>query len=496
MSDKKNIDRLFQEKLKNFEASPSDAVWENIHAELHKDKRKRRLIIPIWWRVAGVAALLALLFAIGNSVFDSSSETNTNTPIVNTEEAAQEPSNTNPEDITQPNAINPVTVASEDSNNTLNQSSDDILNEDDPLLNQNKEHHTSVVKNSSDNNPKTNKEVIVTNQNKPPLQKNNSTINPQTENAVVKNATNLPKPNLKTPSEKIQEDIDALTMAQKESTQNTIANNTSEKEDDNLTKSTEAPSIEDAIAMADDTDEKEEEKEKLNRWNISPNVAPVYFNTLGKGSSIDGQFVNNTKEGDVNMSYGLGGSYAINKKLKIRAGVNKVELGYNTNNVIAFNGVNSRNSGPENIKFNDSTTIFMSAESFDFTSSPEILNTNVKGSLEQRLGFIEVPLEVEYNLIDKKIGLNVIGGFSTLFLTKNEIYSNLEGNRTKIGEATNINSTSYSANLGLGVNYNVSEKIKVNLEPMFKYQMNTFNNSSGDFKPYFIGVYTGLSYKF
>ena len=25
---------------------------------------------------------------------------------------------------------------------------------------------------------------------------------------------------------------------------------------------------------------------------------------------------------------------------------------------------------------------------------------------------------------------------------------------------------------------------------------NTFNNSSGDFKPYFIGVYTGLSYKF
>ena len=55
---------------------------------------------------------------------------------------------------------------------------------------------------------------------------------------------------------------------------------------------------------------------------------------------------------------------------------------------------------------------------------------------------------------------------------------------------------SYSANLGLGLNYNVSKKVKVNLEPMFKYQINTFNNSAGDFKPYFIGVYTGLSYKF
>jgi hypothetical protein len=26
--------------------------------------------------------------------------------------------------------------------------------------------------------------------------------------------------------------------------------------------------------------------------------------------------------------------------------------------------------------------------------------------------------------------------------------------------------------------------------------MNTFNNTSGDFKPYFIGVYTGFAIKF
>ena len=36
------------------------------------------------------------------------------------------------------------------------------------------------------------------------------------------------------------------------------------------------------------------------------------------------------------MSYGIGGSYAINDRLKVRAGINKVDMGYNTNNVIAL----------------------------------------------------------------------------------------------------------------------------------------------------------------
>ena len=36
MSDKKHIDRIFQEGFKDFEAVPSDAVWKNIEAKLAK----------------------------------------------------------------------------------------------------------------------------------------------------------------------------------------------------------------------------------------------------------------------------------------------------------------------------------------------------------------------------------------------------------------------------------------------------------------------------
>src|SRR5690606_21504735 len=104
----------------------------------------------------------------------------------------------------------------------------------------------------------------------------------------------------------------------------------------------EQESIEEAIAKANSTNEKEKE-EQPNRWNITPNVAPVYFNSLGKGSTISSQFVNNSKNGEVNMSYGINGSYAINDKIKIRAGVNKVALGYSTDGVMAFKDINSSN---------------------------------------------------------------------------------------------------------------------------------------------------------
>ncbi|OUR93853.1 hypothetical protein A9Q87_03850 [Flavobacteriales bacterium 34_180_T64] len=505
MSDKKNIDRLFQENLKDFEVTPNDAVWENIHNTLHKDKRKRRILIPLWWRVAGVAALMVLMFTIANALLKET-DNKTNLPVVN--------SSTN--DILDKNSTNELeseALKKEPVSNTDFDVSDQSKSNDDLVQNPNRDKNTNLTTPGNNNpnivasNTTKNGENLKSNtsdSNASATQKPNNSTGKNTKYTVAKKSSNLPEPN---PNVILKNELEPLDLNSKESPENAIAKQTEQiplnenesiSEQDILAETDESPSIEDAMALAENTNEKEKEEEKLNRWNISPSVAPVYFNTLGEGSSIHEQFIGNTKNGDLNMSYGLGGSYALNEKLKIRAGIHKVNLGYSTNNVIVYSGIGARNGAGSNIKYNNNSkaTIFISAESINLTSAPEILNTNIKGSLEQQLGFIEIPLEVEYSLINKKIGLNVIGGFSTLFLSKNEIYSNLEGERTLIGEATNINSTSYSANLGVGVNYNVSEKIKINLEPMFKYQINTFNNSSGDFQPYFIGVYTGLSYKF
>ena len=63
MNEKKNIDRLFQEKFKDFEVAPNDAVWNRISDSLPKKKKKRR-VIALWWQIGGVAAVIVLLLTV------------------------------------------------------------------------------------------------------------------------------------------------------------------------------------------------------------------------------------------------------------------------------------------------------------------------------------------------------------------------------------------------------------------------------------------------
>jgi hypothetical protein len=292
-------------------------------------------------------------------------------------------------------------------------------------------------------------------------------------------------------------------------TQPSPTNTTKSKLGDEIIKKDEAllkeelkkQSIEEAIAAQED---KTNEKEKVDqsRWSISPNVAPVYFSSLGQGSPINEQFIENSKGSNVSMSYGISGSYAVTDRVKVRVGVNRINLNQVTSDVFAFSGVEASETNSmarmENVDYMSSSESYaiMSSAMMNRVSSPELFNPKISGQLEQRFGFLEVPLELEYRIMDKKFGVNVIGGFSTFFLNDNELYAEVNGTSTLIGEANNINSTSFSANFGLGMDYSLSKQWKINLEPMFKYQINTFSNTSGDFRPFFIGVYSGLSFKF
>lgn len=83
-----------------------------------------------------------------------------------------------------------------------------------------------------------------------------------------------------------------------------------------------------------------------------------------------------------------------------------------------------------------------------------------------------------------------------MFLGNNDVSVAAGDFSSSLGEANNLSSVSFTTNIGLGVDYKISEKFKFNVEPMFKYQLNPYSDSSVDFQPYYIGVYTGLSYKF
>ena len=60
MIEKKNIDRVFQENLKDLEIQPRKRVWNGIAQDLANSSDSRSM--PLWRRF-GVAASLSLLFA-------------------------------------------------------------------------------------------------------------------------------------------------------------------------------------------------------------------------------------------------------------------------------------------------------------------------------------------------------------------------------------------------------------------------------------------------
>lgn len=504
MKDKKNIDRLFMEKLKDFEATPGDSVWENISIELQSLEKVKKGI-PIWWRVAGIAASLLLFTIIGQLVLNN----NTTIPlqeIIVDEDIIKDSENTDLLD-----AINKENTLSDSEQKNA---SEDLKSESSnfqPIsssansgsISAKKENRNVTVSNNTQN---VNRNTYITNKNE--LVKSSSE---KSKNAIAENTnSNLNKDKVENNTidkAKIDELLNPVnnTSEDKEAVETALTNtnideNIPEPEEPNTITEDDKLSLTEEIAANEDESIEETTEEEFERWSIASNIAPVYFNTFGKGSSIHPQFNNNSKSGDINMSYGISGSYAINKKLSVRTGVNKVILGYSTNNVIVFTNIDVTNDGAllRNVKLNEvgENLSFISVEEFNFAQVPDILSNVIQSSIDQKLGFIEIPLELQYRISNKKMGVNVIGGFSVLFLNENEIYSTFDGKSTLLGKATNINNTSFSANFGIGFDFKISDKFKFNLEPMLKYQLNTFNETSGDFKPYFIGVYSGFSFKF
>lgn len=492
MSDKKHIDRLFQERFKDFEAAPSDAVWERIEANLNKKKKRR--VIPIWWRYGGAAALLLLLLTIGG-VFNKDNNEDPPQEVVETDTKSDiETIDKKPD-----NHNNNAVIVSSSEESVEEEISDETSKTTNRLDNFNSKGNSPIVNNKKTATFITNESSSNTTENKG-LIKNNNVVasNPNTETNNLKETKRIA---LATNTKKADEDV--LNKNSSSEKNNTLSN----KKDQNIAenKKEEAQlSIEEAIEKNKDIVEK---NKKQKRWSLAANAAPVYFNTLGQGSSLGPGFVNNSKSGEVNMSYGLAATYALNNRLKIRSGVNRVNLGYNTNNVIELRtaGVSARGSAFSNL---DGVTTESSNENIASDSNvsivsgvnlsdvPESLNAT-SSTLNQDMAYIEIPVEIQYALIDRKFGVNVIGGFSSFFLNDNSIYSESEtGTRSFLGEDTNLNKVSYSANFGLGFNYKFTEKIDLNLEPMFKYQINTFNNTSGNFTPFIIGVYTGFAIKF
>jgi hypothetical protein len=493
----KDIDRLFQEKFKDFEKQPNASVWNDIEKKLSNKTRNKRTFI--WFRLASIAAVLLLLFVVGSQFFNQHTtptiekvDTEISNPIV-----IESSRSTNKNDI----------VVSDELRNQLDQKQtknkyDLVANSSKKEAKNTKNKEIKKITNSKQGyiSNQTNKynTIVTASKNNFDSEKITSNKTNNTKNLSEKTVSSLAINDIELDKTKSNTNLDKVEKTDHKETSIALSTNKSslKKEKDNK-KVENKIDINDAFAKNDIDDNL---KMKSKKWIVGSSFTPIFYGSLSSGSSIDASIASNNKSSNTSYSYGANVSYKINNKWSVRTGIHNLDLSYSTDDVFYGEQVVAETSfqaQDANVRSSNNNVKVVIVPSND-RDLPDVseFNRSAIGELEQNSSYIEIPLEVKYNLIDNKFGVQLIGGISTLFLNNNEVFLNDNDEKFVVGEATNLNKVNYSSNLGIDLNYHISKKWLVNVSPTFKYQFNAFSNNDGGFKPYVLGVYTGLNFKY
>ena len=402
MNNFKNIDRLFQENLKDFEVSPPSEAWDSIENRLIPRSKKRTL--PFWLKISSIAALFVLFFSVGTIYFLPKN----NVSKIFSPKQQSNPVISSPKVTTAPISGEEKLKAMQKAVNALSQELTEI---------ENKNNLTSKAAENIEEKPALSQKSL--------------------NNFLLTDNKKLPHTNF------IDKEI-------------------SKKE---ITES---------------------------KFSVATIFAPIYFNSFGDGSGVDAQFRDNSSSGNSSYSYGVKVAYQLTNKFSLQSGVNLINLGLTTNNIyvtpgVAIVGFSNLSANPFIARSTDISTIKENGINSNDASG---------GSLNQVFGYVEIPVEVKYSVTDGKFGINLVGGFSTLLLNRDEVFVETNSFSQSLGSSNNLRSINFSGNIGVDIDYSLYKNLFINVSPMFKVQTNTFSKNSGSIQPYYLGVYTGLNYKF
>ncbi|MFV8341621.1 hypothetical protein [Flavobacterium sp. XS2P39] len=249
-----------------------------------------------------------------------------------------------------------------------------------------------------------------------------------------------------------------------------------------LAKANIKPKEKDSLAKIASNDSTNFLINKKNDLNLLVYVSPTYGGIMSKNSPLDSRLNTNPKTSEIKWSYGIFLNYAATEKWSMRFGISKTNLSFITKNAT----VNV--SDYKNINYSKNISNTFIYNNFGFSKTMTIT---------QDISYTEIPLEINYNINNKKFGISSILGLSYLFLDKNSIFIETEnGNRLNIGNTKNLSENTFSVNAGISIDYKFSRKIKVYIEPMLKYHLIDYKNNSNYINPYSIGVQTGLHFSF
>jgi hypothetical protein len=473
------LDQHIKNKLSQPQVPPLDA-WKNIQEKLDEKEKKRR-IIPLFYWIGSTAACLVI--GIGVFYFNQEETSSSNKP-------AQE-------------------VVKNNSNSSLEkqQSSKSNKNNSD-TTNQNSIHNKIKEENTLNENSLqlTHKET-----------KQNNNIHLE-NNSPTYTTTSIEEKRMLV-AEKPHKSLffdgkgDAFVIfPEKLSAENTIIsqpkfeqNNIAKSKKDSITKKEILDQILNEkpleLVLEEEQKEVEKKKEKINisspKFVVSSYVNPTKM--LDSKSILSDEFNQNNINNSLTIAYGAKVAVRLNDKINIRSGISKIELEQHTNSVGTMSNNAMAYLANSNINLNAQNNI-----KYDQNYTRVLANNNVgtmlsssMGEMEQQIHYVEIPLELEYKLANfKKFNLLATAGGSYYLVTKNQISLKDTNSRSvRIGEASNLNDMNYSANAGLKLEYLLSEKTSINLEPNYRYMINTVHNVETR-NPSLLGLNLGFSIKF
>ena len=473
----KDIDRLFQEKLKDIEVTPNPEVWEAIAQNLQKKKRR---VLPIWWFSGASAAIVV----IGMFLWFKKTSTTINTdsfPIItkeNTEGNKDKDSIKNRQYFDYEN--NSKTIVVDTKNNLKNRGNKSPQNSTNyheefndinkTIAIQKKKEEEFVVKGSSSSKKNAIKKKLfnaIENYEKEAIDGKLNLI----EREIVE------KEAYANSAEGIKKGI-------------SLADKFAANENKTVKKETKGKDFIAEMAKKNEAPILVETNEV--KWAVSPVVGVLKSNSFAQASALDASLNNNDFSGENTIAYGVNVSYQLTDKLALKSGVQWQKNAFITNDVGITPSSKITAATLDNVASDDTIDLVSTA-----TVNEEFFQSAELGELTQTYGYIEIPVEIKYTFFTaKNIRSSVVSGFSSLILNENNITGASANFKNDIGSASNLSKLNFSGNIGFDVDFKITKKIHFTVNPMFKTQLNTFSKNSNGFKPYNLGVYSGIQYNF
>jgi hypothetical protein len=260
----------------------------------------------------------------------------------------------------------------------------------------------------------------------------------------------------------------------------------------------------------------EMQKEKVSRWSVTAMASPTYYLRPELSSNEIANQINSSEQSKISYSGGVSFGYKISKKLSIQSGLYYSSIGNEVSGIYSFAGFKPYDytKGDHNFEvltssgriYTENTDVFLLDNWGDrvltrYTNDvfdPSKANLSyLNNSLFQNFSYLEMPVILRYKLVDKSIDFNLIGGLSYNLLVNNTVQTVIDGSKYNIGKTAGLNTFMVSSSMGMGIEYDLSEKFSLNLEPTFRYYINPFGELPGlKTHPYSFGVFSGLSFKF